>query len=863
MSRALRIALALLTIGLACLPLRAETVRILSGEHDGFTRLAFVFDVPTDWTFGRVGGAYELRPGRSDVAFDASDVFLRVPMTRLRALDVRDGRLRLSVADGSRAVPFDLRPGVLVIDIRDGAPEDGSPFERPLPPVDGPVQADAPPRRPGPLQIFDPALPRLGRLEVPAPDVFWSVAESRRRAAGQAGRTESGAGVGGTGASDRPGGAASAVEAGPDPAAPLGEAPGADGLAPTPPTGPEFVEIRRSLSGDGSRPSGPNREGEDARIDPASSPRRDAVKAMLLEQIARGAAQGLLDARLPRRNDRSLASAPTPQLSPDTASEISAEPVVPPQINIRAQTSIDRDGFAAVRRALTGAADICSAADRVDPGSWGGDGDASALIAQRRGAVLGEFDRASADALTDLVRGYLHLGFGAEARAALNGFATAVPDEDLLSALAAIVDGDLPPTGSRLRAMAACDGPAALWALLAHAEGEPVQGLDVDAVTAAASALPPHLRRHLGDGVAARLLALGHRDAAMAVRDAVTRAPGGAGQGTDLVSAGLALAADDLPEAEDLLLGVVAADGPEAPAALVAYIDARLDRSLPVPPSLIDMAAALAFERRSTPEGSALARAAVRALAGNGDFDGAFAALDRAKAEQRRPGDVLTATETDLFATLAADGGDDDVITHGFAGIARGVGGELPGDVVTALAGRLLAAGFPDVALSLQRETGTADPALEARALIALDDPRGALRAIAGREGAAVARLRAAALDALGDHAGAAAAWQAAGLPEDRARAIWAAGDWDTYAALSADARAVALARIGGATDIGTGTAEDPAEAQVAAGQPGEEERVLALGRALIESSRDTREALADLRTHLLPMPGPPSDAAP
>lgn len=134
-----------LLLALFALPAAAETARVRSGEHDGFSRLVVTLESPAGWTFGRVADGYELRLDRGGVSFDLAQVFSRIPKTRIGAVSGVAGQSALSVTASCacHAEPFEFRPGIIVIDLKDGPPAAGSAFEAALA-----VAAPAPPPPP-------------------------------------------------------------------------------------------------------------------------------------------------------------------------------------------------------------------------------------------------------------------------------------------------------------------------------------------------------------------------------------------------------------------------------------------------------------------------------------------------------------------------------------------------------------------------------------------------------------------------------------------------------------------------------------------------------------------------------------------
>lgn len=108
----------------------ANPVVVQSGEHDGFTRLVFNYGQTVDWQMGRSADGYELQVARDSV-YDFTEVFDLIGKGRLAAIwsDPATGALRIGVACACHAIPFEFRPGIIVVDLRDGPPPKGSSFE--------------------------------------------------------------------------------------------------------------------------------------------------------------------------------------------------------------------------------------------------------------------------------------------------------------------------------------------------------------------------------------------------------------------------------------------------------------------------------------------------------------------------------------------------------------------------------------------------------------------------------------------------------------------------------------------------------------------------------------------------------------
>jgi hypothetical protein len=115
---------------LAAGPAGAQTVTVRSGEHAGFTRLVLGLPAATGWRLNRTDDGYALAFSRA-LRFDLGQVFRLIPRDRLAAIwaDPASGDLRLGLGCRCHAAASEDGPGVLVIDLRDGPPPPGSPFE--------------------------------------------------------------------------------------------------------------------------------------------------------------------------------------------------------------------------------------------------------------------------------------------------------------------------------------------------------------------------------------------------------------------------------------------------------------------------------------------------------------------------------------------------------------------------------------------------------------------------------------------------------------------------------------------------------------------------------------------------------------
>ena len=154
-----------------------------------------------------------------------------------------------------------------------------------------------------------------------------------------------------------------------------------------------------------------------------------------------------------------------------------------------------------------------------------------AAIQNARATLLAEFDQPRPAEVLALSRAYLYAGFGAEAKSTLTSFIIESSDQDIIRDIANIMDSEQVGQSSRLLNQHRCPGPAALWAILATQANIPSEFARSD-VLSIFSALPIHLRSHLGPRLAEKFLAVGDIDASHAVRNSILR--GGTPQGSEL-----------------------------------------------------------------------------------------------------------------------------------------------------------------------------------------------------------------------------------------------------------------------------------------------------------------------------------------
>lgn len=538
---------------------------------------------------------------------------------------------------------------------------------------------------------------------------------------------------------------------------------------------------------------------------PVRSPRADALRDRLLHDLSRSIASGAVEsaAALPARG---------PQVLP-----LTGQPGSPPAaVSDRETTQLRiRPPGEPADRTISSTGQTCVPDADLNLSAWGDDRHPLEQLVSAQATLLGEFDHPDQDRLVALVRLHLHLGFGAEARNILQLWAEPGPETAVLDALGRLIDAEAGATV--FAGMQGCDTAAALWAALTQDRLPPLVDVNRGAVLRAFSALPLHLRRHLGPPLSERFLAAGDADSARAVHGAVDRAAGPHGAGLTLTEARLDAAAGKTAAAEHKLKTIVSENGAAAALALATLVSGLVDRGETPKDEQIIALDAMLREHEGAADAPILRRALARGLTVAGDAERAFRDL-AAQDAASFPG----------LWHLLAERGDALVLAALALNPPTGSTVAIPPPTRLAIARRLQEGGFAEAARQWAQEVGTPEAdVILARVALDLRDGREALRRLAGQAGPEAMTLRARALEQMGDLPGALAAWQAMGNATEAARIQFLSRQWD--GAMPADPAVQSLL----------------ATLNVAVSDQPPSDAPLAQARALLDQSGDTRRAVA------------------
>lgn len=478
----------------------------------------------------------------------------------------------------------------------------------------------------------------------------------------------------------------------------------------------------------------------------------DPLRAELLEQISRGAAQGVVDMALPGK---------PVELAPEDRGALPWSQII---IGPPADVMITDDTERTEERTPEGQACLADAVFAL--ADWGGNRRPLDLLAEARSDLYEEFDTVDQVAALRAVRLHLYLGFGAEAAQY-----AALLDEDatgegaVLRSLAKLVDGEGDPV-SPFADMLGCDTAAALWAALAQPDFPAGAVVNTDAIVRSFLALPPHLRASLGPRLTETLLAHGDQAAAQILRNAIERTPDVSSAAVALLDAQANLHDDNGDAALDHAQTAVAEDG-SGIAEWLTLVEAHFQKLQPMTAEQVVTLQSFEGELENLGLRHDLHRALALANILSGQAQAGFRIAETEGLPLSDPWKAAVALATDDdFLRLAVPNTSPDVTT----------------EVETAIATRLANLGFPDAAVAWLGPITAADSPerrrLAARVELARGDARQVIALLDGLTNPEDEELRARALVQLGQIPAARDAYTAGGQTDQALRLATWEGDW-------------------------------------------------------------------------------------
>lgn len=605
----------------------AETVEVRSGEHADFSRLVIQFDGQPDWVFGRSDNGYTLQVKRQDVDFDASGVFSRIPKSRITDVtNGADGGLDIRVADNVHADVFELRAGRVVIDIKDGLPEEASPFEA----------------------LLESAQARESVLETKTEDAETEIASAE---------------VIDPQVSDM---------ADPQPSEPIADLSGAGGevLGRAMPSinlgdigtfgraAPEqAVEAEKPM--EGAQQMAPPDSPESPLAQEDTQAYLAELEKMLFESIGRAAADGLLSPSTPLVDD--AVDAAEVAVEATEPQRFEPEPEQPgANSHLSIQSSIERAQSEAIR-ARSGFAidgDACIPSARIDVAYWGLPIEDGLDLPRMRAGLVDELDAPVNDAMLNLAKYYIFLTFGAEANSILDDVPRETQGFNVYRALADIMETGQTNRESPLENQLSCNTHAALWGVLARPSLGAGDDVNVTAVLQTFNGFPPHLRLFLGPALADRLIENGELDAAVQVESIIGRASVLPQAEKAQLDAKVAAAKDDAETQSQLLEKLSLEHAMTHPQALIDFIDLARRQGTDVSTDIVEISEVVAVEYLGHELQPKLIEAAFHAKLQGDDAAGALEYLDEAVSRERLPAQDARALEVQAISAIIETGSD-------------------------------------------------------------------------------------------------------------------------------------------------------------------------------------------------------------
>jgi tetratricopeptide (TPR) repeat protein len=709
----------------------AEAVSVVSGEHDGYTRLVFAISPDREWSLVIGQGSAKLVFPAQNLEFEDDGVFTRIPKTRLVSTHSDRGEggavYRMTLGCDCEVGAFPYLDAYIVVDISDPPKTSiiAPPTRHFAPVLSAATLPDGNDRPPEFVSWIPPRAPYYDssphRVNFPA-------------------QTDG-----------------------------VGLTPTQTPDAPPNTSHTDVVQVA------------PDEVTEEVReVDQELQEAVDSARNSLLHQLTVAVDQGLLDLNGPI-SEILQAAETVPIVEPEDPFEVFEELEDENQVLI--QTAITRDALAAHGRGNQ-QKEHCPSPEDLDIASWGSGEDFFDELSSVRQGLLREFDEPDFFEVERLVRTYLRYGFGAEARSYLFDGGKNVAQQSLLLDLAAIVDGQTVQPDGPLSQAIGCGGVAGLWALVGtypvvdtHIDDEP-------SIIEAFADLPPDIRRLVGPRLASAFLDRGVVAAARQVSDILERAPGDHGTEHELVVGNLIQIEGSAPEAGQAYRVLAEDNSLVATDALIELATLGLTQDQSPPQHLLMDLGASAKIWRGTQKGGQLRRLEALWMAKQGRES---AAIDLLVAEiQHDPvnADILQETAEQILSVLSVS----EKLKNNFAEIVHTYIEFIPEDeeadkLRIEIAAKLLLAGLPDYAIeildpTLQRNELDAT-LVAANANIQAFRPDAALLMLNGAAGDAARKLRVEAYLGMGDFEHALGQLnQFADMSAAIAMPYWFKGDW-------------------------------------------------------------------------------------
>lgn len=411
--------------------------------------------------------------------------------------------------------------------------------------------------------------------------------------------------------------------------------------------------------------------------------------------LSRAATQGLVGGQTQPSTTSQTPDETTPAVQGAIADALDELAAVWPGMS--AQTSVDRDRPSPTSAPGIGSTDnTCLPPEYFQVADWGDGTSFGDQIGMARAMLYGEFDRSTSTAALELAKTYLYFGFGQEARQVLSFLDTPSVAEQIALAMAGVVDGD-ETSDPILLSQSDCGPPAALWGLLAMSDLTSLGPIESGPLVREFRQLPGHLKGHLGNRLADKLVLLGHPEAAETVLGRSLQSATGLTIDAEIALAGVTNDEHSGERALALLRQQGSDKARLTPKETLRLLEIVRSRGLVADPEVLDFLSALRFEFRNTPSSAELLEAEVTHRLIAGDFNTVFTMFHAAEIATSLSGDQRRELGSRAVGALTQNADDATFIAMALGHIPDGI---IPG-TINAAAKRLIHLNFPERALAL------------------------------------------------------------------------------------------------------------------------------------------------------------------
>ena len=550
-----------------------QSIRVQSGEHESFSRIAFNIPEAVTWQIQETGAGVDIVFSSGDVSTDG--IFSLIPRTRLKEAVAVGPRVSLEFNCNCDITSFVFQDRFLILDILD--PENEATTDL-VARAEAPAQLD--------FQEFED-----WSISSPAPQPILTPT--------------------GIDASNQ----ASAAE-----------------ISPIFPKQTNIARIPEISTEDFISAIGLPEPISEAQLEIGDL---GALDGQISEALAQALSEGFLEAALPRtaanENKETSNNEAVTSASVDPAQSVEVQPqidtsknildairITKPNANLSeaivgSRTRENFDGIACIQE------EYFSGFSSLDSDFWDRKSTLSAIL-------YNDIDSLDSEAGTELAKLLIGHGFGAEGEEILRLIEPERPDQ-VLADLGRLMDGGSVVQKEMWKQQISCAGTSALFGILATEEFSSGMNYSKESILMSFQKFSLPIRLYLGPRLAQRFVESGDLRFAEAFNESLVRASPQTPSAAKLSEALLLRATGNVASAEESLVLLIGERGQIGTSAILELVDLRLQEGLVFNVEEARLISSIAFAQRQSDDATELQRASIQALTSAGLY---FEALDEA-----------------------------------------------------------------------------------------------------------------------------------------------------------------------------------------------------------------------------------------